>query len=683
MTESGGETEIQFYGEPIRQPNDIRTSDYPSGGTLSFVGSTTSFGYQPLIGAGATAVVDGNGTITSINITNPGSGYRSGIQTNIFVGVTTDWPPQREVEIVGTAQASNGQITGVTVTNPGVGYTTPLYVVIDEPLSYYNVPLVYSSASVPGVGTEGTVDIVVGQGSSVIDFKINKPGYDYGQGEILTVAVGGTTGIPTTGSTFQEFQIPVERTESDSFSGWHLGKLVDLDKIEQLFDGKRKTFPLRLLNEPVTIKAGEGSNVDIDAVILVFINDILQRPSEAYRVSNGSALTFSEAPNGPVDGEPGLTGDTCKILFYQGSGDVDVIKREVPCNIEIGDNLTIHRTKHYCPNPAAVTQDPRLVKDIISVDIVETVPYQGPGISGDPTCLRVVEWCKQTEDIFLDGKIESKSRCELEARVYPTARAIQKVGTGSSVIYVDSVKLGFDDLKEDKTPIEERLKIKVVDQTQEPAVVEHNQATSYSGDFGRVVGYGLADFGGTQEITVDLYIPQGSYMRDAVRLGAAATSISGLSTGDFFVISDSNVGFANTTNISVGINTSEVIGVGTQFIDNVYQVRDTSIVNADIPGIGITSVLRIGTNMREEGGITFASQNVLFDDAGIGFGSAPRTTNLSTVGFVTGSYLGSYSWGKINLGDRQTPRDFSYNVTDRMNAPIISRFRALKDNNYL
>ena len=683
MTESGGDTEIQFYGEPIQQPNDIRTSDYPAGGTLSFVGSTTSFGYQPLIGAGATAVVDGNGTITSINITNPGSGYRPGIQTNIFVGVTTDYTLQREVEIVGTATASNGQITGIALTNPGIGYTTPLYVVIDEPLSYYDVPLIYSSASVPGVGTEGTVDIVVGQGSSVIDFKINKPGYDYGQGELLTVAVGGTTGIPLTGGTFQEFQIPVERTESDSFSGWHLGKLVDLDKIEQLFDGVRKTFPLRLLNEPITIKAGEGSNVDIDAVVLVFINDILQKPSEAYRISNGSALTFAEAPNGPVDGEPGLTGDTCKILFYQGSGDVDVIKREVPCNIEIGDNLTIHRTKHYCPNPAAVTQDPRLVKDIVSVDIVETVPYQGPGISGDPTCLRVVEWCKQTEDIFLDGKIESKSRCELEARVYPTARTIQQLGAGSSVIYVDSVKLGFDDVKEDKTPIEERLKIKIVDQTQEPAVVEHNQATSYSGDFGRVVGYGLADFGGTQEITVDLYIPQGSYMRDAVRLGAAATSISGLSTGDFFVISDSNVGFANTTNISVGINTGEVIGVGTQFIDNVYQVRDISIVNASIPGIGTTSVLRIGTNMREEGGITFASQNVLFDDAGVGFGSGPQPTNLATVGFVTGFYLGSYSWGKITLGDRQTPRNFSYNVTDRMNAPIISRFRALKDNNYL
>ena len=683
LTELNGETELQFYGNPIQQPNDIRTSDYPAGGTLSFVGSTTSFGYQPLIGAGATATVDGNGTITSINITNPGSGYRSGIQTNIFVGVTTDYPPQREVDIVGYATATDGQITGIALTNPGIGYTTPLYVVIDEPLSYDNVPLVYSSDSTPGVGTEGTVTIVVGQGSSVIDFEINRPGYDYGQGELLTVAVGGTTGIPTTGGTFQEFQIPVERTESDSFSGWHLGKLVDLDKIEQFFDGQRKTFPLRLLDEPVTIKSGEGSNVDIDAVVLVFINDILQRPGEAYRISNGSAITFAEAPNGSVSGEPGDSGDTCKILFYQGSGDIDVIKREVPCNIEIGDSLTIHRTKFYCPEPEAVTQDPRLVKDIISVDIVETVPYQGVGIDGDPNCLRVVEWCKQTEDIFLDGKIESKSRCELEARVHPTARVIAKVGTASSVIYVDSVKLGFDDVKEDKTPIEERLKIKIVDQVQVPAVVEHNQATSYTGDFGRVVGYGVEDFGGSEEITVDLYIPEDSYMRDAVRLGAAATSISGLSTGDYFVISDSNVGFAETTNISVGINTGEVIGVGTQYIDNVYQVKDLAIVSSDIPGIGVTDVLRVGTNIRDEGGITFSSQNILFDDAGIGFGSGPEPTPLTTVGFTTGFYFGSYSWGKITLGDRETPRDFGYNTTDRMSAPIISRFRPLKDNNYL
>ena len=87
--------------------------------------------------------------------------------------------------------------------------------------------------------------------------------------------------------------------------------------------------------------------------------------------------------------------------------------------------------------------------------------------------------------------------------------------------------------------------------------------------------------------------------------------------------------------------------------------------------------------LEDEGGITFASENVLFDDAGVGFGSGPQPTNLATVGFVTGFYLGSYSWGKITLGDRPQPRNFSYDVLDRMNAPIISRFRSLKDNNYL
>ena len=43
MFEDNGQTNLQFYGDPIQQPNDPNTSDYPVGGTLSFVGSTTSF----------------------------------------------------------------------------------------------------------------------------------------------------------------------------------------------------------------------------------------------------------------------------------------------------------------------------------------------------------------------------------------------------------------------------------------------------------------------------------------------------------------------------------------------------------------------------------------------------------------------------------------------------------------
>ena len=43
-------------------------------------------------------------------------------------------------------------------------------VVIDEPLGYTNIPLVYSSDSVTGIGTQATVDIIVGQGSSLTGF---------------------------------------------------------------------------------------------------------------------------------------------------------------------------------------------------------------------------------------------------------------------------------------------------------------------------------------------------------------------------------------------------------------------------------------------------------------------------------------------------------------------------------
>ena len=54
-----------------------------------------------------------------------------------------------------------------------------LEVVIDDPLSYSNIPLVYADGYT-GVGTEATIDIQVGQGSSVIEFRIGETGYGYG-----------------------------------------------------------------------------------------------------------------------------------------------------------------------------------------------------------------------------------------------------------------------------------------------------------------------------------------------------------------------------------------------------------------------------------------------------------------------------------------------------------------------
>ena len=148
------------------------------GGMIVSVGSNEGFGYQPLVGAGGTAIVSNTGTISAISIGNSGSGYRTGVVTAYNVGVQTYFGVLPILEHIGTAIVTDGGVTSIDITNPGSGYTNtnaPV-VVIEEPLSYDNIPLIYSSSS-SGVGTEATVNVKVGQGSSVIEFELNDFGF--------------------------------------------------------------------------------------------------------------------------------------------------------------------------------------------------------------------------------------------------------------------------------------------------------------------------------------------------------------------------------------------------------------------------------------------------------------------------------------------------------------------------
>ena len=272
--ENSGVTSIEFTGAAPTLGYDIGVSPYPRGGIIVSVGSTEGFGYQPLVSAGGTAVVSGLGTISSVSIGNSGSGYRSGVST-IFVGVRTD---ANNLEIIGQAVISDGNVTDITITNPGSGYTTTNVpeVIIDAPLAYSNIPLVYSSSSV-GVGTFGFIDIVVGQGSSVIDFEITNTGYSYKTGDILTIGIGGTVGIPTTSSfSGDEFQVTVDKVATDKFAGWTIGNLQLIDNVEEFIDGTRVDFQLEIDGIVTSIVAGKGSKVTVQDNLLIFVNDILQ-----------------------------------------------------------------------------------------------------------------------------------------------------------------------------------------------------------------------------------------------------------------------------------------------------------------------------------------------------------------------------------------------------------------------
>jgi hypothetical protein len=179
----------------------------------------------------------------------------------------------------------------------------------------------------------------------------------------------------------------------------------------------------------------------------------------------------------------------------------------------------------------------------------------------------------------------------------------------------------------------------------------------YSGDSGILVGVGT-----TSLTTIfDLYIPTDSFLRDNTLVGSAIT-VSGISTGDFFIVYNSNIG-----NISTSINSYDssdnIIGIGTQYIDNVYQVSDVETIQFNVIGVGTTSIRRVYV----KSGIT-----TIFDSI--------------YSGFSTSNYHGNYSWGKIELSNPVQTNNFeSYTLNGIggiSTSTLVNRNSPLKYLNY-
>jgi hypothetical protein len=752
LTESVGITTIAFTGAATSVSYDINNASIPRGGIIVSVGSTEGFGYQPLVSAGGTATVSVAGTISEISIGNSGSGYRSGVQV-VRVGVALSSTDTPTIEFIGTASVSNGSIVSIAITNPGTGYTSTNqpYVVFDDPLSYSNIPLIYSSGS-SGVGTAARINIVVGQGSSVIDFEIINTGYGYGNEQILTVPIGGATGIPTTGVgvSFREFKINIEKTFTDKFVGWSIGELQVLDSIDDQFDGEKSSFQTKTSNNLISILSSKGSNINVQDTLLVFLNDVLQVPGKGYTFPGGSIITFTEPPK---------VGDTSKILFYRGSGSVDVLDVDVLETIKDGDELTINYDPSLGQSPI-LQEEVRTVTRINSTDLVSTNPYFGPGNVNDRSLERPVNWCRQTEDKIINQIVIGKSRMLYEAAITPTSYLIQPVGVGSTVLYVDNVRPFFNPTNENNVNVAFQKSINILSQDnkvgasatavvsiagtitsivindggvgytttptvsisqpigfgitaaqntavasatvsggvvtgitvtfggggyisttppqvliESPGIIkETNTVTSYAGDSGVIVGFGTTATG----IIFDLFIPMDSYLRttslaypSGVYVGTAVT-ISSIGTGDYFLIYDSNIGSASTSITSKDID-NNTIGIGTDFVNNVYQVQSVSNVSVANTAIGIATVGTATTTVRRVNAIV-SGISTISGYSGVGIG----TTTLS---------FGNFSWGKIVLLGRSKENTYNFygnvGVGGISTSGVVKRTLPLKFENYI
>ncbi len=668
------------------------------------------------IGVGYTSSQSINSnTSVLISLNSPTVGF-------VDVGVKTSSTGVANYEFIGFSTISSGHIsTSVTITNPGSGYTTsnPPIVVFDSPLSYSNIPLIYSSGY-SGIGTSATVDIVVGQGSSVIDFEIKNLGYAYKVSEVLTIPTGGLTGIPTDVSKpFRKFELTIDEVFSDLFAAWSVGDFQVIDKIENLFNNTRTTFPIKINGLQTSIKTKVGSNIDAKSVLLIFINDILQVPGSGYTFNGGSVITFTEAPK---------ENDTCKILFYKGTGDVDVVFFDILESVKIGDNVTLES------DIESLKEDERVVTEIIASDTIKTNSYYGPGLSLNENILRPLSWCRQTEDKIINGREIGKDRIINESLIQPTTNIIRNVGIASTEIFVESVKIFFDDLREN-SPANFKSKILIVSQdnivgasasavvsaagtissilvlnggsgfTTSPTVTISNPvgiatttaAATASITSGVVTSFTITNpgFGYTSSTPPQILIEYPTLKSEKIEnvtyegdfgiiVGVKTTSVGVASTGivfDLFVPVDSylrnlniNVGVATTgisgiktdyyfkvfnSNIGFGITSldsnSSIVGVGTSYLDNIYKVASVSIAQTSVPGIGLTSVSRVIVSALNYNGLT-----------GTGFSN----------------FYGEFTWGKINTTTRKFPKTFeaytSRGITGLSTAPIVQRINPLK-----
>ena len=318
----------------------------PRGGIIVSLGSTSGLGYAPLVGASVTAVVSG-GSIVSVGLGTQdiiGSGYRG----NVSVAVTESGHTGSVASI--TATVGVGGTLSFTVVGGGSGYNNPT-INVSSP-SYENLPVIGVSrlgiGSTTDTGNGLLLNVEVGASSTtgigstyfeITNFKIARNGYGFRRGDVFK-PVGLVTDVRLA-SPISEFELTVLDTFTDSFSAWQFGELDYIDSIKNYQDGTRTRFPLfynsSLLSFEVDNNISDSQLIDLNNVLVIFVNGILQEPRTSYQFSGGTSFTFTVPPKSE---------DDIAVFFYKGTAGEDVESiTNINESIKVGDTVQVVRYK--------------------------------------------------------------------------------------------------------------------------------------------------------------------------------------------------------------------------------------------------------------------------------------------------------------------------------------------------
>lgn len=559
-----GITSITFTGIKSSTDNvftsqsDINMNELPRGGIIISLGSTSGLGYAPLVGAAVTAVVGAGGSIIAVGVGTRdiiGSGYRSPVTVSV-----TELGHVGGIATV-TAIVGMGGTLSFVVGSGGTGYTNPT-VNVSSP-SYENLPVTGVSRLGVGATTNTGVGLLLnvevgasstntGIGSTLFEvksFKIVRDGYAFRRGDVLKV-VGLVTGANLP-APISDFQLTVLDTFTDSFGAWQFGELDYIDSIKNYQDGTRTRFPLYYNSELLSFETNQDDSdsqlIDLNYVLLIFINGIPQSPGISYQFSGGTSFKFTTAPKPE---------DDVAVFFYRGTRGEDSVQVSTTETIKPGDTIQIFSNNNLINS--TITQDKRFVYDISGSDKIQTDLYFSQGI--DDVNEKPLYWSKQKVDLVFNGEIISKSRDSIEPQVYPTASVIKDFSSNSTELFVDDAEL-FK--YENQSPIDFDVNI-----------FSNNP-----------VGIATTDFSTQYELLSKVSDVEGF---TASIVGIATTTGIGVPsalkftlTRNPFTFPDIQIGYPvyiSNTKVGTGVtsinsNVSDIVAISTSHLNNIYYVH--------------------------------------------------------------------------------------------------------------
>ena len=637
---------ITTSGGLVISNTDVNLNQLPRGGIIVSLGSTSGLGFAPLVGASVTAVIGAGGSIVSVGLGTTdvfGSGYYGTV--GVAVSDTTQDVGGTAASITATVGAG-GTLT-FNVGTAGTGYNNPK-IFVSEP-SYENLEVIgvsrlgIGSTTETGNGLLVTLDVgassTTGIGSTLFEvksFKIARPGYGFKKGDVFKPV--GLVTDRNLASPLIDFELTVLETFTDSFSAWQFGELDYIDSISTLQNGSRTRFPLyrngSLLSFEIDTNNSESAEIDLNALLLIFVNGVIQEPGKHYTFDGGTSFIFNTAPT---------ENDKVSIFFYRGTRDQDSQLVNVNETIKEGDTIKLNRNEYVYGD---IEQDDRKVAIILTSDKIETNVYTGLGV--DSVNYKPVNWTKQKTDLVISNDFVYKSRDSLESLVYPTSRVIGDLASSSNEIFVDNAQFfNYEENRGAESPTDllnltiNSVNALILNNSSDPVAAGITAVVSAAGTISNlVINDGGSGYTGAS-ISVSIAPP----LTVGLGIGTTATATVTVSAGGTLTtpVVITNPGFGYTTTI-----VPEVLApTTTATYENITSITTVEGFAGIVTGINTTTgtasnplALRFFLNTTEGGTNPFVGlatgYPVYIYETGVGSGvTSINTSDTDTVGIGT------------------------------------------------